>query len=80
MKNKLTDLNNHLFNAMERLNDDELTAEQLQQEIARSKAIAGIGSQIINGSKVMLEAIKLSERSTNSERVLKLIESPTKTD
>ena len=30
MKNNLEALNNHLFEEMERLNDDDLTAEQLQ--------------------------------------------------
>lgn len=39
MKNTLTDLNNHLFEAMERLNDDELTPEQLDNEIKRCNAV-----------------------------------------
>lgn len=33
MKNTIVDLNNYLFEAIERLNDDELTDEQLEKEI-----------------------------------------------
>ena len=39
MRNTLSDLNNYLFEQMERLSDDSLTEEQLQKEIVRSKAI-----------------------------------------
>lgn len=42
MRNKLTDLNNHLFEQLERLNDDELSEEELEKEIKRSKAMEGI--------------------------------------
>ena len=32
MKNTIADLNNYLFEQLERLNDDSLTAEQLERE------------------------------------------------
>lgn len=32
MKNTLTDLNNALFELLERLNDDDLTDDQMQKE------------------------------------------------
>ena len=35
MKNKMTDLNNYLFEAIERLNNDELEPEELEKEIKR---------------------------------------------
>ena len=40
MRNTLTDLNNYLFETLERLTDDELTEEQLQKEITRSEAVS----------------------------------------
>lgn len=36
MMNTLSDLNNYLFEQIERMTDDELTEEQLQKEILRS--------------------------------------------
>lgn len=57
-KNKLSDLNNHLFEQLERLNDEDLNPEQLQQEIERANAMADIGSVIVNNAKVVLAAFK----------------------
>jgi len=36
MKNKLGDLNNHLFAALERLNDESLSVEQIETEAKRA--------------------------------------------
>lgn len=57
-KNKLLDLNNHLFEALERINDDELQGEKLQEEMARAKTITQIGNTIINNASLALEAEK----------------------
>jgi len=58
MKNKLIDLNNHLFCQLEKLSYDDLKAEQLQEELARSKAITGLAAQVINNAKLALDAHK----------------------
>ena len=39
MKNTLSDLNNYLFESIERLNDDSLSDEELEKEIKRSEAV-----------------------------------------
>ncbi len=57
-RNKLIDLNNHLFEQLERLNDEDLVGEELDQEIKRSKAIATISKTIISNANVVLEAKK----------------------
>lgn len=46
-RNKLTDMHNILMEQLERLNDDDLTDEELQAEIKRSRAMADISAQIV---------------------------------
>lgn len=60
MKNTLGDLNNHLFEQMERLNDDELTGEELENELNRTKGMATMSSNIINNANLMLRAAELN--------------------
>lgn len=59
MKNKLTDLNNHLFAQLERLSDEDLTPEQLETETARAEAIVNVSDQIVDNAKLQLAAVKL---------------------
>lgn len=58
MKNGLTDLNNHLFEQLERLNDDDLTDEQLKKEIKRAAAMGSIATNIVNNANVIYKAKK----------------------
>lgn len=60
MKNTLGDLNNHLFEQMERLNDDELNGEELENELNRTKGMATISSNIINNANLMFRAAELN--------------------
>lgn len=58
-KNKLSDLNNHLFAQLERLNEEDLNDQQIKNEVSRAKAISGIASQVIKSAKVTIDAMKL---------------------
>ena len=58
MKNKLVDLNNHLFAQLERLSDEETKGEELLTEIRRSQAITNVAKQIINNGSLVLHAHK----------------------
>lgn len=58
MKNTLMDLNNYLFEALERINDDSLSEEQLQKEITRSDATTGIAQTIIQNGELALKTMK----------------------
>lgn len=58
MKNTLTDLNNYLFEAIERINDDGLSGEELEKEIKRSEAVQKIAKAIIDNGSLALQAKK----------------------
>lgn len=58
MKNKLIDLNNHLFAQIERLSDEATKGENLKEEIERSRAVGGIARNIIDNARLALEAQK----------------------
>ena len=52
MKNTLEDLNNHLFEAMERLNNDDLTDEELDRELKRAEGMTKVAGQIIQNAEL----------------------------
>jgi hypothetical protein len=56
MKNKLIDLNNHLFAQLERLSDETLKPDQLAVEIQRSGAIKDIAREVISNANLVLNA------------------------
>jgi hypothetical protein len=59
MKNKLADLNNHLFAQLERLSDEELTTEQIEAEVKRTDAIVDVSEQILRNADLHLKAAAL---------------------
>lgn len=59
MKNKLTDLNNHLFAQLERLGDEELDADKIEQEAKRADAMVGVADQILRTADLQLKAINI---------------------
>lgn len=58
MKNTLSDLNNYLFESIERLNDDDLSDEELEKEIKRSEAVQKVAKTIIDNGTLALQAKK----------------------
>lgn len=59
MKNKLIDLNNHLFAQLERLGDEDLKGDELKAEANRGKAVALVAREIIGNAQLVLDAHKL---------------------
>jgi hypothetical protein len=59
MKNKLTDLNDHLFAQIERLSDEALTPEQIDTEVKRGNAIVNVADQILRHASLQVQAAKI---------------------
>ena len=58
MKNSLVDLNEYLFEQLDRLTNDDLTSEELETELKRAKTVSQIASNIVNSTAVILDAQK----------------------
>ena len=58
MKNTLADLNNVLFEQLERLNDDELTDEQLKVQLQKTDQIVKVSEMIISNGELAFRAIQ----------------------
>ena len=58
-KNKLTDLNDHLFAQLERLSDESLTPDQIEKEAKRGDAIVAVADQIIRNANLQVTVAKL---------------------
>ena len=59
MKNKMSDLNNHLFAQLERLAVENMTPEQIESEVKRTDAIVSLADQVSRNADLQLKAAKL---------------------
>lgn len=66
----LYDLNNTLFEALERLNDTSLSGDNLKQEIERSRAITGVANSIISNASIALKACDLKDKALDADMQL----------
>ena len=58
MKNKLSELNDHLFMMLERLNDNAVKGDELTEELKRAKGVVAIANSIVANANVQVEAYK----------------------
>jgi hypothetical protein len=61
MKNKITDLRNHLFETIEALKDAEKP-----MDIERAKAIADVAQVIVNSAKVEVDFLRMMDANTGT--------------
>lgn len=55
--NTLGDLNNHLFEQLERINDNDLTDDELDRELKRTDGMTKIAAQIIENGRLAFKAM-----------------------
>jgi ribosomal protein L17 len=56
-RNKLSDVRDHIFMALERLSDETLTNDQVNVEVDKAKAISQLASTLIQSAKVEIDFI-----------------------
>ncbi len=71
MKNKLGDLNDHLFAQLERLSDENMDPKEMAQEVRRAKAIVGVSDQIVENATLKIRAAKLF--ADHGEKILPML-------
>ncbi|TGP22319.1 MULTISPECIES: hypothetical protein [unclassified Mesorhizobium] len=59
MKNRITDLNDHLFAQMERLAEEGLSGEKLEGEVQRTEAMIKIADAIVDNARLGIQAATL---------------------
>ena len=62
VRNKLVDMQDILFQTLERLNDDENIRENPDVEIKRCNAIAKVSSTVINSVKTNITIMQLADK------------------
>lgn len=60
-RNSLADLNNHLFEQLERMNDTSLSEDEFQKEANRTKVMVDISKSIIDNGRLMLDVMKFND-------------------
>lgn len=57
-KNTLTDLNNHLFEQLEKLMDDDVSDEKMKKEISRAHAVTAIAETIVRNGELAFKVMQ----------------------
>jgi hypothetical protein len=70
MRNKPSDLNDHLFAQIERLGDEDLLGdENFFKEITRAVTLAKVAEQVIANGNMMLKAYDTADGSFNKREL-----------
>lgn len=68
MKNKISDLRDHMFAALERLGNEELNQDEMKAEIERSRAISDVGKVIVESAKAQIMFARLTGEGADDPR------------
>lgn len=81
MKNRITDMNDHLFAQLERLADDDLSKEQLEAEVSRTEAMVKVADMIVDNARLGIQAATLvANHGDRFRKDLPMLSSPREID
>lgn len=81
VKNRITDLNDHLFAQMERLADENLDGDKLEAEVKRTEAMVEIADKIIDNARLGIQAATLvANHGDRFRRDLPMLSAPKEID
>lgn len=69
-KNKISDLNDHLFAQLERLSDESIKGDALIEEVRRARSITEVAQQVIASGDLLLKARIAADNSLTGTKVL----------
>lgn len=79
-RNQMNDLRDHLFAALERLNDDELSPEQLSAEVEKAQAISNLSNAVIGSAKAEIDFMKATGMIGTTSNLFKGVNDPKRID
>lgn len=72
-RNKIIDLNDHLFAQLERLGNEELHGDALKEEMARAASVSEVAEKIIKSGDLMLRARIAADNTVRGDKILPAI-------
>ena len=74
MGNNLNELNSIMFDALRKVMDNSLNKDQLQTEIERSRAVAGLAEKVINAGQLAVKtAVIIAAQDASPEQMPDLL-------
>ena len=71
MNNTLMDLNNYLFEQIERINDDTLTDDELDRELRKTDSIVKVSEKIIQNGELAFKTMQhMDEYGYGTQRAI----------
>lgn len=64
----------HLFAELERLGDEDIKGDELNEEIDRAKAITSVASQIISNGNLVLKSMELQKEILGDDKLPPMLE------
>jgi hypothetical protein len=77
-RNGMNDLRDHLFASLERLDNDNLTPEELAAEVEKAQAVSNVANAIIQSAKIEVDFMKTTGMIASNSNLFKGVNDPKK--